>query len=227
MRRPLPLDDPRARHILDVLRRAPGDVLDVGIIDGPRGRAVVRRADAGLLHLEFTWGDVPPPPAPVTVIVGLPRPQTGRKLLEELTALGVAAMHFVATERGEAGYAQSRLWRDGEWRRHIIAGAQQAFSTHLPHVTYGETLHSIVAALPAAGSRLALDNYEAARDLGTVSPAPPIVLALGAERGWAPAERDALRAAGFELVHLGERVLRVETVAVAAVALLLAGLRRA
>jgi len=58
--------------------------------------------------------------------------------------------------------------------------------------------------------------------LGAVAlPGPPaaVVLALGPERGWSPAERDLLRSEGFALAHLGPRVLRAETAAVAAVAI--------
>ena len=45
------------------------------------------------------------------------------------------------------------------------------------------------------------------------------MLALGPERGWSARDRDALRSAGFTLVHLGQRVLRLETAVVAATAI--------
>ena len=48
---------------------------------------------------------------------------------------------------------------------------------------------------------------------------PTVTLALGPERGWSAAERNLLRSQGFTLVHLGTRVLRVETAVVAAVTL--------
>jgi len=35
---PLPRRDPRAVHLLDILRRQPGDDFDAGVIDGPRGK---------------------------------------------------------------------------------------------------------------------------------------------------------------------------------------------
>ena len=50
-----------------------------------------------------------------------------------------------------------------------------------------------------------------------------IEIALGPERGWGPADREALSAAGFTLAHLGTRVLRVETAVVAALAISRAG----
>jgi RsmE family RNA methyltransferase len=222
--RPLPRTDARARHVLEVLRRVPGDSFDVGLIDGPRGKATLVSVDEAGLTLSFAWGELPPPLEPITLITGLPRPQTARKLLEEATTLGVEALHFVACERAEGSYRQSRLWSTDEWRRHVIAGAEQAFSTRLPRVSFDMTLTEALAAAPSSGSRIALDNYEAAPPLGAMRIEAPVVLALGPERGWSAGERELLRSKGFELAHLGERVLRLETACVAALALVRAKL---
>ncbi len=222
--RPLALTDARARHILEVLRLRPGDTFDAGIIDGPRGRATIVEVRDESLVLAFKPGEEPPPLDPITLIVGMPRPQTARKVLEEATALGVAAMHFVRTESGEASYATSRLWTTGEWRRRIIDGAQQAFTTRLPAITFDRDIAGVIAAADSDDTKLALDNYESRDRLGTLEVATPVILAIGPERGWSSKERDMLRSAGFRFVHLGERVLRVETAVVAAVTLVRARL---
>ena len=222
--RPLPLDDPRASHILEVLRREPGDTFDAGLIDGPRCRATLVAVEDDGLRLSFEPGAMPLPLAPITLIVGLPRPQTARKLLEEATTMGVEALHFVSCDRGEASYRQSKLWSTGEWRRHVVAGAEQAFSTLLPDVSFDLSLAEALDALVPGYCRIALDNYEASSALGSLRVKAPVVLALGPERGWSAAERDLLHDHGFELAHLGERVLRVETACVAALSLVLAQL---
>lgn len=220
----LPRSDPRIQHLLTVLRCGVGDSFDAGLIDGPRGKATVLAIDDAALRLDFSWGAEPPPLDPITLIVGLPRPQTVRKILNEATALGVGAMHFVTSSRGEASYARSKLWTTDEWRSQLIAGAAQAFTTRLPHVTAGRPLTEVLDGLSDGSSRLALDNYEASESLSAATVSTPVVLALGPERGWSAAERDLLRDNGFELVHLGERVLRVETACVAALALVKARL---
>ena len=70
---------------------------------------------------------------------------------------------------------------------------------------------------------LALDNYESSLPLGTYRPCHGhTVLAVGAERGWSAAERDMLRAHEFTLVSVGERVLKTETAAIVALAIVLA-----
>ncbi len=219
--RPLPRADPRAIHILDVLRRRVGDRLEVGVVDGPRGDATVTAIGPAAIELEYIWSTEPPPLPEITLLVGVPRPQTARKILQEATTLGVREIHFVLTERGEPNYIRSTLWQTGEWRRHVVAGAAQACDTRLPNVSFNATLSEQLGRLPAGGTRFALDNYEAAEHLA-VAPwlGLPATIALGAERGWSAAERSTLRDQQFILVHLGTRVLRTETACVAALALL-------
>lgn len=223
---PLPRTDPRAVHLLGVLRRQIGDTFDAGLVNGPRGKGTLTALNADALTLTFKWGSPPPPPDPVTLIVGLPRPQTARDILRETTALGLAALHFVTSEKGEPSYAQSSLWTSGEWSRHLVNGAQQAFVTQLPHVTHGRTLAAVLAELAPVSTRLALDNYESPAPLSQVAAprATPVVLALGSERGWSAGERAQLRAAQFQLVHLGPNVLRTETACIAALTLIKAQL---
>jgi RsmE family RNA methyltransferase len=170
------------------------------------------------LDVTFVWGEPAPLLDPITVIVGLPRPQTARKILHEVTALGVEAIHFVSVEMGDPGYAQSKLWTTGEWRRHVMLGAEQSFNPRLPAVFFGQSLAAVLEALPV-GCRVALDNYESALSLGQTEIALPLTLAVGPERGWAAEERDLLRSEGFALSHMGQRVLRVETACVAALAI--------
>jgi 16S rRNA (uracil1498-N3)-methyltransferase len=225
---PLPRRDPRAAHILDVLRRRVGDVFDCGLVNGPRGKATLAAVAPDALTLSFAWAtEPPPPPEPITIVVGLPRPQTARDILRDTTTLGVAALHFVATEKSEPSYAQSTLWSSGEWRRHLLDGAQQSFATRIPEVTSGRPLNETLAALPiATTARLALDHYEAPAPLSQSNLMGyfPVVLALGPERGWTARDREVLRAHGFALVHLGPRVLRTETACVAALTLVRAKL---
>ncbi len=221
-RHPLPRRDPRARHLLEVLRRRVADTFDAGLVNGPRGKGTVADIGADALLLTFAWGPPPPPPDPLTLVLGLPRPQTARDVLREATALGAGALHFARCEKTEASYARSSLWTDGEWRRHLLAGAEQAFDTRIPDVTHDRTLAEVLANLPNGAERIALDPYEATAGLAGYVPADarPHVLALGGERGWSPRDRAALRAAGFRLLHLGSRILRTETAVVAGLVLL-------
>lgn len=240
---PLPRTDPRAAHILTVLRRREGDTFDAGEVNGPRGKATLTAITSDALTFAFVRDAPLPSLPPTTLLIGLPRPQTARDILRDATTLGVTCIHFIATERADPNYATSTLWTSGEWRRHCLTGAAQAFDTRIPEITWTHTLATALAALSASANpaanpcgthgvtRLALDNYEASTSLRICRSTSDkkscstdgLILAFGPERGFGSADREALCRADFTLAHLGSRVLRVETAVIAALAITRAG----
>jgi len=223
---PLPREDLRVIHILDVLRRQVGDATDVGLVDGPRGKAILKSVDQQEAIFEFVWGELPAPLLPIDLIVGLSRPQTSRKILQEATSLGVRRIFFVATDRGEPSYATSKLWTTDQWQRLVRTGVEQAFSTRLPDVEVGVELADAFKALPTTHptqARICLDNYEATLGLwDAVGSASSVALAVGSERGWTEGERNQFRDHGFTLAQIGERPLRTETATIAAIGITIA-----
>ena len=222
----LPPDDPRVSHIREVLRLNQGDEFDVAVANGPRGKATFVEDAPDGVTLRFAWessarNDL----LPIRLILGLPRPQTARKILEQASALGAGAMDFFGADKGEPSYADSKLWTTDEWSRHLTRGVEQAFCSFIPEVRHWKNLETVLDALPREDARLALDLYEAEAPFSGASAEGKkrIILAVGPESGWSPRERDLLREAKFELFHLGERVLRQETACVAALAILAQG----
>ncbi len=216
----LPENDPRARHIRKVLRMKPGDELDVGVANGPLGKASIHSDDMSGILLEFKWLKIPQSDGSLHLGVGLPRPQTARKILRDAAGLGLEKLTFFSASRSDPSYAKSKLWSSGEWHQQLWEGAELAFTTHLPDVTMDKTLVEWLRDLPEDTSRLALDNYEAKISLSSVDlNEKPTVLAVGPERGWESEDRNLLRRHGFNLVSMGRRVLRTETACVSAVAI--------
>lgn len=215
--------DARAVHILETLRMGVGSTFDAGIVNGPRGKARIVSVDSESIGLEFELVSESDIPHSLDILVGLPRPQSARRILHDSSALGVRKLALVSTAHSDPNYAESRLWSTGEWRRHLVDGAQQAFDTRIPEVVRCKPLAEV--AMTASGVRLALDIYEATIPLlaairATPSPPREVTLAFGPERGWAQEDRRTLRAAGFGLVSLGRRVMRVETAIASAVAII-------
>ncbi|MBL4576709.1 MAG: RNA methyltransferase, partial [Opitutaceae bacterium] len=210
------LSDPRSLHILEVLRRSERQDFDVGLINGPRGKATLIKKTLSGLHFSFSWEDTLPEVEQISLIVGLARPQTARKVLREATTIGIHMIHFVSAEKSDPSYAHSKLWSTGEYRRHLIAGAEQAFTTQIPQISYQGNLEEAIELSSAHQTKIALDNYEATSAFSTRTLVPKIILALGPERGWSNSERELLRSSGYELCHLGSRVLRTETASSAA-----------
>jgi RsmE family RNA methyltransferase len=226
---PFPRDDQRVVHVLEVLRRQIGDSTDVGIVDGPRGKAILKTVGVDEVTFQFTWGDDPEALLSIDLIVGLSRPQTCRKILQEATSLGVRSILFISTDRGEASYATSGLWTTDQWKKLVRAGVEQAFSTRFPRVQFDVGLSDAIECTDPSDKRICLDNYEATIELLQAADGIPaqnsVVLAAGSERGWSARERNLFRQHNFVLAHLGERPLRTETATIAAISVVAAALR--
>ncbi len=168
--KPLSLDDARARHILTILRRSPGEPFDVGIVDGPQGKGYILERDERSLKLGYELSIPSRGLHPVRLLLGLSRPLTMRRVLRDCTSLGVRRIDVAVTERSEPSYAASSLWTAGRYRADLIDGAQQSFSTCVPEVRLFSTLAA--ALTPENRSRgdcrlIALDNYEGSLSLGS------------------------------------------------------------
>ena len=217
-------EDSRARHLRETVSLSVGGTFHVGIENGLRGIATITTLTPKLTFA-VAWEKSPQTRLPLTVLVGLPRPQTAKKVLHDLASLGAARIIFFESAKGDPGYLTSSLWKDGEWREHVLKGTEQACSTLVPEVTRVASLAEAVALVAGDAWKVALDPYEAADAPELSTPAKAAVLAIGPERGFAEAERATLRAAGFAFAHLGDRILRVEAAALVGGALMLAHLR--
>lgn len=219
-------DDPRFTHLTEVLRVAHNDEIDVGVINGPRGKGIVSMLPCGGIRLDLSWRDGNDLAVlPVELLIGLPRPQAARRILREMTCLGVRRICFFRSDKGESTYRDSRLWQTAEWERQCREGAEQSFHTYVPEVFHFESLAACLDSLQR-DIRLALDIYEstdsldrAVRKSRRLPDNGVISLAVGSERGWGEQERHILRDSRFTLVHLGPRVMRTETAAIAAVSI--------
>lgn len=212
--------DKRTEHLKDVLRVEVGSLVFIGFINDLRARArVVDLPADGSICLEVVGTEAAPPPLPLSLLVGLPRPHTAKRLLFEAASMGVNRLDFFEAENGEPAYARSGLWQGEAWRERLRLGAEQSFGTHLPEVAMYPDLQTALSAQDVAAARVALDNYEASDTLDKVlaCDAAKAVLAFGPERGWSPNERETLCRNGWALAHLGPHVLRSETAATVAV----------
>jgi RsmE family RNA methyltransferase len=211
--KPLPAADGRAVHLVDILKLTPGDRFAAGEVGGRVGSLAFQGFQgSNLVFSHPEWTAEPPPFSRVRVLIGTPRPPTARRLMKDLTTLGVAELHFVATDLGDKSYLQSTLW-DEEYRKYLKEGAAQTRSTLLPKVERHPSLRRAITATEG-GTRVWFDEGGAPWDAHPAhagAESGSLWLALGPERGWSAAERTLLADQGWSLAGLGSRVLRTET----------------
>jgi len=112
--------------------------------------------------------------------------------------------------------------RRGRWQKIASEAARQSGRADVPEIAEILPPEAAFAAAPPAALRLIFDERDAPPLRQVLADARPVevVAAVGPEGGFAPAEVDAARAAGFLPAGLGPRVLRAETAAIASLAML-------
>ena len=133
----LTLTDHRAEHIVRVLRAEIGDRLRIGVINGRRGTgtvAVLQTRPPFSVTLAAracrTVGEMPP----IDLILALPRPIMLKRILSQVTALGVGTIHLINANRVEKSFWEAGLLQPEEYRVHLRHGLEQAVDTRMPEI---------------------------------------------------------------------------------------------
>jgi len=224
-------DPTQITHIKEILKSKVGDSLTIGEIGGYIGKATIAEINNNEVQLRDVILDKQPPAKlDLTVILALPRPKVLRRLIMDMTSLGVNKLIIVNSYRSQKSYWQSPLLnRIDEF---VFEGLQQAIDT-VPMVVElqkrfkpfveddfpallldkkgdGEQGNAVIAHPYASQS---WKNYlDVAKCKTNDTATMPKVLCIGAEGGWIDYEVDLLCHHGCTAVSLGERILRTETV---------------
>jgi RsmE family RNA methyltransferase len=220
--------DERTVHLLKVLHKKAGDSFEAGLLGEGQGSGTIEKINLdGSINFSLNVQGPPPPRLPVRVAVGFPRPIQIRRLLRDLSSLGVEAIDLFGTDLGEKSYRDTKLLGDGGARSALLEGAAQSRDTTIPALSVFARLEDWLQKCPWESPRtlpllIAADNVRPEGALSRITPTKrPVVLAIGSERGWSDHERDLFEAAGFLRLSLGGRALRTETACVAAAVLAL------
>jgi 16S rRNA (uracil1498-N3)-methyltransferase len=151
-------------------------------------------------------------PFSVTLAVALPKGDRQKWLVEKATELGVTRIVPLTTERGVAQPLDSALDR---LRRSVIEASKQCGRNRLLEIATPADAIAYFAAAPPSATRLLADPTGQPLATTLLSRNQEIITAIGPEGGFSPAELSAAHSAGWLSVSLGNRILRVETAAIA------------
>jgi 16S rRNA (uracil1498-N3)-methyltransferase len=209
-----------ARHLATVMRAAPGD--EVTLFDGSGAEFAARVVRIGKRDAELeivARQEISRElPLELTLAVALPKGERQKWLVEKLTELGVTRLVPLVTERGVAEPTPSAIER---LRRGVIEASKQCGRNRLMDI--GQPARA--ADFFAAGSQF-LGRFVCGPSGVPLVPnrsAALVAAAIGPEGGFTPGELAAARQAGWQVVSLGPRILRVETAAIALAAAVASG----
>ena len=203
----------RLRHVLSVHKAVTGDRLRVGLLDGLMGEGLITSLDSDCLELSLQLDEPPPPRLPLTLLLALPRPKMLRRILQHVATLGVSRLVLLNSYRVEKSFWSTPILHPDGIRAELLLGLEQGRDTVLPEVSLEHRFKPFVEdRLPAlCAGTLCLAAHPSAVNACPVGLNAPVTLAIGPEGGFIPYEVAALEAQGFETVHIGTRILRVES----------------
>ena len=199
-------------HLNEVQRLIKGDTVRVGEINGAIGMGTIISIDEQTAMVEVNLTLRPPAPLPITVILALPRPKMLRRILQTISAMGVKNVYLVNASRVEKSFWQSPLLAPESIEEQLLLGLEQSRDTLLPAVHLRKLFKPFVEdeLEGIVGESTAIVAHPISEQRCPIDCQVPITLAIGPEGGFIPFEIEKLIQAGFDPVHLGRRILRVE-----------------
>ena len=217
-----------ARHV-QVLRLQPGDAIT--LFQGGLAGTHAGEFEASVTHMGRSSVRVQvgahhaierEAPREVHLLAGITANERMDWLVEKATELGAASITPLLAERSVLKLKGERADKKrAHWQAIAIAACEQCGRNRVPVVAAAVDLAGWLEANAKAApmQRLLLSLHSASVPIGNFQgAAAPAVFLSGPEGGLSPAEEDAALAQGFLPVSLGRRVLRAETVALAALA---------
>jgi 16S rRNA (uracil1498-N3)-methyltransferase len=214
-----------AEHLSRVLRAKVGQEFDIASGEEVR-RGRITRIESD--RVEFELAELIPVanPPQITLVLSIFKFDRMEWAIEKCTELGVARIVPVIARRTESHLADAAAKRSERWQRIARQAAEQSRRTSPPEVSQPIKLKDALGL--AGNTRILLSESE--KDLrlkdALQSATTDVILALGPEGGWTDSELDHFRDAGWVSASLGDTVLRAETAAIAAVAVVLAQLQQ-
>ncbi|NMD07889.1 MAG: 16S rRNA (uracil(1498)-N(3))-methyltransferase [Phyllobacteriaceae bacterium] len=219
----IPLEREQAHYLTHVLRLVGGDVVEV--FNGRDGAWLAYLTEVGKkgasIRCERRLSEVTPPPDIDYLFAPLKHARLDY-MVQKATELGVRRLRPVMTARTIA--ERVNLER---MRANAIEAAEQCNLVFVPDVLEPEPLVKVIGSWDGARRLIFCD--ETAREQNPLASlaglVPPAAVLVGPEGGFTDEERAMLRARPFVTgISLGPRILRADTVAIAALAVVQAAI---
>lgn len=210
-----------AHHVRHVLRMRSGAALQVFDAQGHEHYAVLKAVGRSDIRIEI--GDrlesIAEPRLRLTLAQGIARNDRMDFILQKAVELGVSRIQPLWLQRSQSRVSAERLLkRRRHWLGVVISACEQCGRASLPELLPPADYPTWISAGPERGACFMLQPDSEHTLPGGDPPAGSVILLVGPEGGLDVQEQSLARQAGFRGIRLGQRILRTETAALAALA---------
>lgn len=221
------LEGDEHHHLARVVRIKTGDT--VWVFDAGGARYLAEVTDVGRVRTRLRLirrAENESAGPGIVLAQALIKPKNMDLIVQKAVELGVAAVVPLISSRSVAGREKGETAKTERWRKIALEAAKQSGRSTIPRIESARGLRAFVR--EETTSRKLFLSERGGAGLGGVltgaveACAVPrsVIVSTGPEGGWAPEEEDDFREHGFEPVSLGRTILRAETAAIAAVAMI-------
>jgi 16S rRNA (uracil1498-N3)-methyltransferase len=216
-----------AAHLAKVLRARAGDEVVLFNGDGREFTGAIEKVQGWRVGVSIGAARSMDRESPfrLTLVQSVARGERMDFIVQKATELGVARIVPVLSRRSVVRLDESQsVSKQAHWRAVAVSACEQCGRNRLPSVDAPQPLLNYLGSLAQATAgevlRLVLEPERARRTSASLRAASCAEIAIGPEGGFAAEELEALDLSAFTRVTLGPRVLRTETAAIAAIAVL-------
>jgi 16S rRNA (uracil1498-N3)-methyltransferase len=224
------LEGGEAHRIRKVFRLRPGDKVCLFNDEMKEAEAQVTRFFKGKVELKVreVRNVHREPPIRITLIQGIPKGDRMEFIVQKCTELGIWEIMALQTRRSVPRLENERAMKKVErWRRIAMEASRQSGRSHIPHISGPWSLEGLEEELKGADC-LKIILWEEASQRGLkdilseckACARPQVMIAVGPEGGFEEVEVEAFCSMGFTAAKLGPRILRTETAAPVATAII-------
>jgi len=221
------ISGPDAKHIGQVLRLEPGDEILVVGKDGEVGRALLRQVKTTLVEASLLEkiNERHEPLIEVWLAQGLPKADKMEYIVQKAVELGACGIIPMVARFSTVQYDETkRRTRVERWQKIAQEAAKQCGRDRVSVIAPVQTLDEILSAVDPETAVIMLYEGDARQGLKEILSnltARSYLLLIGPEGGFSPAEVELCQSHSAHIATLGPRILRTETAALAAVAILM------
>lgn len=209
-----------ADHLIRVLRAQLGQTFDIATAETVRRGRITAILDH---RVEFELGEEVQAAGrrlEITLALAIFKFDRMEWAVEKCTELGVSRIVPLIAQRTDSHLAAASAKRVERWRRIARQASEQSRRISPPEISVPLKLREAVTLRGA--TRIVLAESEEQLSLKQAlwphSREDDVLLAVGSEGGWTPAEVKLFQQSGWIAASLGDATLRAETAAIAAIA---------
>jgi 16S rRNA (uracil1498-N3)-methyltransferase len=197
-----------------------GNTLKAGIYNGNRGSIKILDSSNSGCSGNYVFNQDSFSRLPITVLLGISRPPTVKKVIHAVTTLGIEELILFRSEYSEKSYFDSKILSEDSILREVLLSLEQACDTKPPKISvvklnlqnlFQNSLEKNISESACYfGHTQDSENSDISSSIRNGCLKKSVCLGIGSEKGWSQNEIELLTRYGFDKISFGSRMLRVE-----------------